>query len=555
VSATDNGSVSREVLREQFLKRHSVVPDPHDDDAPVARCSICSAYARWSEDDTNPICLGEPACSARTMIEELLKEITGPTRVVFSQMDAYREDDDPVTLGEIPDYPVEALPPAAQGLVKDAERAGLPAALVGGAALGAMAAALGSGSRMRVLSNERAILWVPLVGPAGVGKSPAMALAFGRLRELDAEAEDDHRILLGDLTLEALGRELSCIGGAGALDLDELAILLRGLGEYKRGGGGDRARFLKLWTGDPWSVTRVAGGSKTNKLRIRVDRPTIAIVGGLQPHLHELLGADEDGSRARWLPHLAAMPEHIANVPTSIRPKAWDDLIDKLIDFRSVERDWYLAEDAEPVFLRHRSAWKRQASGVETATMATALGKADVHLARIALVLAEADQPGSSGFVSAEHVESASWIVDFALNCWRALPANGGMSLTRKDETLDHGVSKLLGWLESHGGRASRRDLQMAHVGGARTSDDLDALIQRYEAIFPGTVTEERSKHGGPMTIIVSAPRRSTVASGNSGITDDQKSCDYRRSGPVATGNSVDGNSGLATDDSEEKDR
>src|SRR5437660_255827 len=66
------------------------------------------------------------------------------------------DDEEPVTLAAIPPYPVDALPDAAQALVRAAGDGGLPEALVGGAALAAMAAALGSASEVRVLSDERA---------------------------------------------------------------------------------------------------------------------------------------------------------------------------------------------------------------------------------------------------------------------------------------------------------------------------------------------------------------------------------------------------------------
>jgi len=162
--------------------------------------------------------------------------------------------DEPATLAAIPEYPVDALSSGARALVRDASRAGLAAALVGGACLAAMATAIGSGSEVEVLSNERPLLWVPLIAPAGAGKSPALALAFGPLRMRDAQlGDDDGRLLLADLMLEALARELDGVGDAAALDLDELATFLRGLGEYKRGGGGDRGRFLQLWSGARWS--------------------------------------------------------------------------------------------------------------------------------------------------------------------------------------------------------------------------------------------------------------------------------------------------------------
>jgi hypothetical protein len=93
-------------------------------------------------------------------------------------------------------------------------------------------------------------------------------LALRPPRDHDAqitEEEDEPELLLGDSTLEALARSLKASGGAGALDLDELAVLLGGLGEYKRGRGGDRGRFLALWSGAPSTYTRVgASGKSTN---------------------------------------------------------------------------------------------------------------------------------------------------------------------------------------------------------------------------------------------------------------------------------------------------
>jgi hypothetical protein len=125
---------------------------------------------------------------------------------------------------------------------------GLPAALVGGAALASLATAIGPHAQIEITPSwrERAILWTALVAPRGAGKSPSQDLAFRPLRDHDAQLTDDDdggELLLGDCTLEALARSLKASGGAGALDLDELHVLLKGLGEYKRGGGGDRGGF------------------------------------------------------------------------------------------------------------------------------------------------------------------------------------------------------------------------------------------------------------------------------------------------------------------------
>ena len=447
-------------------------------------------------------------------------------------------DDVESTLGAIPTYPTEALPAPARTLVAEAARTGLPAALTGGAVLAAMAAAIGANAQLAVTDSwpARAILWVALLAPAGAGKSPSQDLAFGPLRARDADAGDeDGRVLHGDTTLEALARELAASDGAGAADLDELTVLLRGLGEYKRQGGGDRGRFLQLWTGAPWTIKRVGGGGQANAVRLRVNKPTLVICGGLQPRLHELLGGEEDGMRPRWLPHLAAMPERASL--QSVESAEWATLLDVLASRRAQPRRWHLGPPALRAFEHFRKVWKNEARGAESATVTAALVKSDVHLARAALVLAEAERPCAGGAVTAETVERAACIVRFTLDCWRALPAHGSLALTRRDEVLDRGIAKLIDWLERReGGKGSRREIRRACVAGARTADQVEALLSRYEDMYPGCVVEESGSHGGLPTTIVRAPRRTSylsVGSADSGIYADRKAHNDGRFGGV----------------------
>jgi hypothetical protein len=427
------------------------------------------------------------------------------------------------SLGPIPDYPVDALPGAAQALVRYAERHGLPSALVAGAALAAMATAIGGASEIEIVPNwhQRAILWIPLVAPRGAGKSPSQDLAFGWLRAHDAgldESEEESAVLLGDTTVEAIARDLAAMDGTAGVDLDELAVLLRGLGEYKRGQGSDRDRLLALWTGAPWSVSRVGSkGGKKNDVKLRISRPTLSICGGLQTHRHALLGGEEDGLRPRWLPHLAAMPEPSATEAAS--PFAdqqaisdWGALLEGLIDNRKQPARRELSRAVRGRFEHYRRKWKTQArDGTETASTTAALVKADIQLARIALVQDLAD-PGRRDRVDGDHVDRGAQIVNFELDCWRALPEPGSLALSRRDEVLDRGIDRLIGWLEEHGGEANSRELQRAHVASVRAADDLKALLLRYENTYPGTVKRDVIPPGGgtPMTI-VRAPIRGGV--------------------------------------------
>jgi Bifunctional DNA primase/polymerase, N-terminal/Protein of unknown function (DUF3987)/Primase C terminal 1 (PriCT-1) len=463
------------------------------------------------------------------------------------------EDENPPALGAIPEYPVDALPTEARRLVLSAGKSGLPLALTGGAALAAMAGAIGGNTQIQVTSSwhERPILWIPLLAPRGAGKSPAQEIAFAPLRSHDVKAGDDGgRILLDDMTLEALARELSAMGGAGAFDLDELSQLLRGLGEYKRGSA-DRSRFLKLWEGAPWGFKRVGTGKATNAVRLSVDRPTVVVCGGLQPQLHALLGPDEDGMRPRWLPHLAEMPKDPELTGTV--SFGWNMLIEHLLSKRSKERTWTLNESGRKSFERHRRAWKDQSRHAESPAVEGALTKADKHLARVALVFAEADQPGVGGDVGSGPVDRAAEIIEFTVDCWRALPEQASLMLTQRDRALYPGVDTLYAWIERRPERiASTRQIQMARVAGARTPAALEALLERYLEVYPGSAVTESSNHGGKATVWWTAPRRDpTVATGNTGMHSDGNPDEHEGSSGVATGNSgsgntEDGNSGEA---------
>jgi Protein of unknown function (DUF3987) len=440
------------------------------------------------------------------------------------------DDGDPAPmLGAIPAYPIDALPTPVRELVAYGAASGLPAALVAGAALGAISAAVGAGANLEITPSwrRRAILWLPLLAPRGAGKSPAQDLAFWPLRRHDAALEgDDGRVLLGDTTVEALARDLHAASGAATLELDELAVLLRGMGEYKGGASGDRGRFLALWTGAPWSYRRVgSSGKAANAIRLNISMPTLVICGGLQPALHDLLGGEEDGLRPRWAPHLAAMPGSTGKLIETCVPADWQTLVGGLLlPIRGKSRVWKFDSEALGYFEEYRGQWKAQSREHETASTSAALAKADLQLGSVVLALAEASNPGKGGDVDADLVHDGAQIVNFVMDCWRALPEQGGFALSRVDETLDRAIPRLIAWLDDHGGKASKRELQRAHVAGVRTAADLEKLLARYVQRYPGTLTTAPQKDGkGLPTVIVSAPARrsSSKVSPNGDTSED----------------------------------
>lgn len=480
------------------------------------------------------------------------------------------DDDDISMLAAIPTYPVDALPQRFRAFVQTQSVGGLPAALLAGAGLGAIAAAIGGNACIEVYPGrrERAILWPVLIAPRGSGKSPAMGAALAAIRERDAELTDDpddeenapRPVLAGDCTMEAIARLLKQADGSLALDIDELSQLLRGLGEYKGGGGGDRGRALSLWEGSPLNFIRVGSGGKTNAIDLRIKTPTMVIVGGLQPELHGLLGDEADGMRPRWLPHLAGKPSAAAfNRRPEPIPADWNDLFYTLLHARHVERTWTLDSRALDRWKHHQLRWKTEAEKPIPAGISAALDKADRHCCRVALVLAETMDPGRGGPIGADIIDRAAQVVEFTIDSWRAMPEHGnGLGLSRRDQVLSQAVQRLVAYLDAHGGQATRRELLRGHAAGVRKAAELDALLTEYEQVYPGSVTIETPAQGGRPTTVVRSPRRAPTAPKPSGAypvspvatpicAPDVTPHGYAKNGGSGGGDTEHGDTGLAT--------
>lgn len=427
----------------------------------------------------------------------------------------------------IPEYPVDALTGPLREIVDAGNAAGLPAALVGGAALGTLATVCAMAD-LQVYETwiVRPCLWVPLIAPPGGGKTPAITLARRKLRELDAsmhatysdelqewlatpakdrgEPPPDSTRLVNDITIEMVARWLAAGDGTGGVDADELTEWLRSLSKYRKDGGTDVARWLGLWSTQPWRYQRVS-----SHIDLLVARPVITVCGGIQPQFLPLLGREGDGMRPRWLPHMS--------LTTELDPKGgcpmpgWDAAIAKLYEAR-VGRTWTISGRSLDLWRAAQRRWKAAQQGLESPSVTAALAKADEQAARIALVIAESLDPAAGGEVPGEAVTAAIAIVDYTLSAWRAMPGGEILALSRRDAELAGAVDKLAEWLERHGGKASTGDLRRACVAGVRTRGKLMEVLAEYEATYPGSVREEtpeeRKGKRGPAGTYAFAPRR-----------------------------------------------
>jgi hypothetical protein len=436
---------------------------------------------------------------------------------------------EPVTLPGIPAYPVAAL---AGPLADLASSTTLPPALVCGAGLGALAGLCGAADLvMPDGSPVRPVLWVPLVAPRGAGKSPSQDRAFGTLRTLDAAAHDEYRTLLSehlalpakdraaapmpadttrridDATLETTARWLERGDGTGVVECDELSGWLQSIGQYKTTSG-DKGRWLAMWSSAPWRYQRV-GDNRSGGIGIDIliRRPVLSIVGGIQPHLHHLLGDADSGFRPRWLPHIA--PLETVTWSSRVHPSAeWDAAIGKLYHARG-RREWRLDGEALRVWQQSAAEWKRQARGAENPSTSAALDKSDIQSARIALVLAESMHPGKGGDAPVDAMRSAVAVTDYVMHSWRALPGHESFALSHRDEILSRKVDELANWLETRAEkRATRTQIKEAAVAGVRKSADIDALLNSYMAVYPGTVVAYQPAGRGRPGQMILAPVR-----------------------------------------------
>ena len=379
-------------------------------------------------------------------------------------------------LPSIPEYPVDALTGPLREIVDAGLAAGLPAALVGGAALGALATVCGQADlAIYETWTVRPCLWVALIAPPGGGKTPAITLARRMLRDLDAnmhasysdqlqtwlatpakdrgEPPADPTRLINDITIEMVARWLAAGDGTGGVDADELTEWLRSLSKYRQGGGTDAARWLGLWSTQPWRYQRVGA-----HIDLLVPRPVITVCGGIQPQFLPLLGREGDGMRPRWLPHMS--------LTTDLDPKAgrpapaWDAAITKLYE-NTNGRTWTIPGRSLDLWRDAQKRWKSAQRGLESPSVTAALAKADEQAARIALIIAESLNPAAGGEVPAEAVTAAIAIIDYTLAVWRALPGGEILALSRRDAELGEAVDKLAEWLERHGGSASTGDLRL----------------------------------------------------------------------------------------------
>jgi hypothetical protein len=263
--------------------------------------------------------------------------------------------------GELPDFPVEALPASLHGwLLRAARGAGVTPGHVAVPLLGIASSLIGTARRVRACRSwsEPLTLWVSLIGFSGTGKTPGidvtrrvLSLIERQRKQKIAEIQREHetrsqkakaekkkweqavadavaanlaappkpasatdpgpfvapRLCVSDSTIERLAVLLEARPQGIAFVADELARLFLNMKRYS--GGQDNEFWLEAWNGKHFVVER------QGRPPVVVDYLLVGITGGFQPDkLARAFEGDDDGMYARFC---FAWPEEPAHMPLS----------------------------------------------------------------------------------------------------------------------------------------------------------------------------------------------------------------------------------------------
>jgi hypothetical protein len=421
----------------------------------------------------------------------------GPRAVAAPSAELIIPSDPPAA----PPFPIHVLPdPIRQFVEAVAASIPVPVDLVAVPVLVTLATAIGT---QRSVSPKRGwteypVLYGAVVAESGVGKSPAIKKAMGPLLRRQARAYDEWRarqqvwrslpdserakqpppslehVVTTDATMEALTHMMATSRHGVVLYRDELPGWLASMDQYRGGRGGDRQRWLDIWSGTPVKVDR-----RGDQDPIFVARPFVSVIGGFTPnHFTDFLGRvhreEDDGFYARLLvsyPTNQTSGSSRVEVPADLEA-TYDSTIDALFELRpNGSDDGYsrapltLAPDAAELWWGwHANICEER--GALPPVLRTKWPKLAATSFRLALVLHEAQAPGAAiGPISTETIAAAIQCTEYFMGHERHISAVARIDSAEQRDRL------VYTWLTRRDlPRATARDIQRSGVAGVKTA-------------------------------------------------------------------------------------
>jgi len=448
-------------------------------------------------------------------------------------------------------FPVSVLPEPISSFVNSSARAiGCDSSFLALPLLSAFAAAIGTTRQIQLKPGwcEPAILWTVIIGDSGTLKTPAFKVAMKPLRNREQKAAEEfqralaehkkaelahkqemnarkregsedsppdepapperERVLVSDITVEALAPILKTNPRGVLVSRDELAGWVGSFDRYTKNGGGDLAHWLSMHNAENLIVDRKTGFPPS----IFVPMASVSVTGGIQPGiLSRVFNSDcrESGLMARLL---LAWPPRKAKRWTDAgiswqKEKTLSAIVQRLLELEPFRHADYseapvtlqLTDDAHDAWVKFYNAHADEEVGLE-GELASAWSKLEASAARLALVIHlvrwAADDPTLD---DSEYVDAESITAGVTLANWFGCEARRVYAmLSETDE--QRATRKLVEWIERRGGCITTRQLQQG-CREYRTAESAQAALQQLVELGIGQwIYREPSRRGGRPT-------------------------------------------------------
>jgi len=430
-------------------------------------------------------------------------------------------------------FPTRCLPEPISGFVKAVARSvGCDPSMAALPALAMLGRCIGNRRVIRLKPDwtEPAVIWAVVLAPSGSMKSPVQRLVFAPLSLRQAQAHHEHqqalveyerdrvqyerdladwkrgklsgeppakpeppvceKLIVGDITIEALADRLGKQPDPILVRRDEFAGWLDGLAEYKGGRGSDLGHWLSLWQAQELSIERKTGQWTS----LYVPRAAACLFGTCPPEV--FIGAMarrhlRDGLCARFL--LAHPPDRLvqwseATIRDSVK-LAIEQVVDGLLalegdfdaDGRPCPRPMDLDAEGNKVWVQSYDEHRQQMQDLGP-ELRSAAAKLEAYAARFALIfhlvrMVAGDPTADPQRINAESVragvELARWFLGEAIRLYRSFG----------DSDADREARELFEWVVSRQRPVTVRDLThgLRRFRGKRDEAEaaLDDLVKR----------------------------------------------------------------------------
>lgn len=403
-------------------------------------------------------------------------------------------------------FPVGVFPGVVRRLIGSVAAAvQVPADIPAVTALAVAATAIGA-SRVYTFDGSRRVLpslFVAVIGPSGSGKSPSMDYITGCLYDIENQWLDDHekakaayrkamlgegestttvevgggkvtektvaviegettgveppelprRLLVDDITTEALVAIHSKCPYGFLVDKDEISGWVHSMDMYRGGKGEDRQKWLKIYDGKTLTIDRKGGDGC-----LRVNRPCVTLLGGIQPSKLDALASKdlaEDGMMPRFMfcnpDGLRSDEDFVKSNIEAGHLDGWKTTVLTMLDLRQDDDGQPQRVDSSSEAIDVYVAWYNRNSAQMRAddfppALVPVWAKFRTLALKVALILhqlavAAGEETGTE--VSAETMDKATEVVDWAKGQARkTFGAMGEDAMSRKIQRLFAHIQK-----------------------------------------------------------------------------------------------------------------